>query len=141
MNGVPRQKHAGELVALHRVGYANVEPDKFYYMRVRNKDSGPDVWGFKKDFVVKINKIDDVGVSAFTYYERSGDPREGVPRWEKVENMILIPTEAITKRNMEDNTTFYIKDDAKVKRTRRNDRAILNRFRTFLGLTRRMRRF
>jgi hypothetical protein len=139
MDGIPTPKPSGELTRLQRIQLADIESGKFYFMRVRNKDSGPDAWGFKKDYIVKINKKDNVGVSAFTYYERSGEPRDGVPHWEKVDDMILIPTDAITKRNMNDNTTFYIKENQKVKKTLRSKKRVLNRFRKFLGFTRRRR--
>lgn len=138
MEGVPTQKPSGDFAQLQRVQLEDLEPGKFYFMRVRNKDTAPNVWGFKKDYLVKINKKDSVGISAYTYYERSGDPRDGVPRWKKDETMILVPTDAIKKRNMDDNTTFYIAKHPTVTKPR-NKKSIRNRFRKLLGLTRKKR--
>lgn len=142
MEGIPAQKPSGDLMQLQRVNYADVQPGKFYFVRVRNKDKGPDVWGYKMDFVAEINKKDNVGISFFTYFERSGEPRDGVPRWTKTENMVLIPTEAITNQDMDDNTTFYIINNPKIKSkgTRRNKTKLLNSFRRFFGFTRRQQR-
>lgn len=134
---MPLQKVSGDLSDLQRVQIANVEPGKFYYIRVRNKDKSEDVYGYKMDFVGEINKTDSAGVSFFVSYKRSGDPRDGTPRWEKDDNnMVFIPMEAITKRNMDDNTTFYIKENQKVKKTRRNKGKILQKFRNLFGFTR-----
>jgi hypothetical protein len=140
MNGIPIQKPSDDLTRLKRVQFSDIKEGKFYFIRTRNKDTSPDIWGIKMDFIAKINKINSTGISFFIYYERSGDPRHGKPKWKKTENMALIPMESILHRNINDNTTFYIVENKKVKRDNLNKTKILKDFRTFFGFTRKQRR-
>lgn len=107
MNATPSRKYGSDLRHLTKVDVKDLEVGKFYYIRMRNKDKGPDVWGAKIDFIGKINMIDDVGVSFDFTYRRNADPRNGASAWKKENNRVLILAESLMHKNMEDNTTFY----------------------------------
>jgi hypothetical protein len=108
MNSTPSRKYGADLRHLTKVDVKDLEVGKFYYIRMRNKDKGPDVWGAKIDFIGKINMIDDVGISFDFMYRRNADPRNGASVWKKENNRVLILAESFKHKNMEDNTTLYI---------------------------------
>lgn len=110
MDSSPLRKYGSELTNLQRVNVKDLKIGKFYYIRMRNKDKGPHIWGANQDFIGKINMIDNIGISFDFTYKRNTDPRHGVPVWKKAKdyNRVLILSEAFKHENMNDNTTFYI---------------------------------
>lgn len=110
MDSVPTRKISGDLRTLKKVDWKDVQSGKVYYIRVRNKDVSEDVWGLKEDYIGKINHIDKDGISFDYIFHRYADPRHGAPTWrkKKEESRVLILTEGLTKKNLADNTTFYI---------------------------------
>ena len=114
MNATPSRKYGSDLRHLTKVDVKDLEVGKFYYIRMRNKDKGPDVWGAKIDFIGKINMIDNIGVSFDFMYRRNADPRDGAPVWKKESNRVLILAESLKHKNMEDNTTFYMDNKQQV---------------------------
>lgn len=138
MNSSPLRKYGSELTNLQRVNIKDLKVGKFYYIRMRNKDKGPHIWGANKDFIGKINMIDNTGISFDFTYKRNADPRYGTSVWKKGEdyyNRVLILSEAFKHKNMNNNTTFYIdtkyavsnKDDTLKKRVLRAIRRITRR--------------
>ncbi len=108
MDRFPTRKISGELTSLEKVQWNEVRPGKVYYIRVRNKDVSKDAWGHKMDYIGTINRIDNDGISFdYTFY-RNADLRNGRPTWKKGDNRVLILKEALTKKDIADNTTFYI---------------------------------
>ncbi len=96
---------------LTKVDWKKIVPNKFYFIRMRNLDTSANIWGFRKDFIGKINRIDADGISFDAIYEREADPRHGKSTWKKMnpsESRVLILKEALTKKNPEDNTMFFI---------------------------------
>ena len=120
MDQVPSKKHSGELLKLKHVDYKNVQPNKIYYIRVRNRDKGKNVRGLKADYVGKIHMIDGTGISFDILYKRNADPRDGKAVWEKLDQRMLILKEAFTQKSKEDNTMFFVDDSAKPKNTTRS---------------------
>ncbi len=121
MNSVPTRKLAGDLQSLTKVDWKKLIPGKIYFIRMRNLDKSKNVWGFKKDFIGKINLIDNTGISFDAIYSREADPRNGKSTWKKENSSnsrVLILKEALIKKNPEDNTTFYI-DPKNIKNTTR----------------------
>lgn len=111
MDIYPTRKHGGDLLELKRITLKDIIPGKVYYIRMRNKDVSEDIWGAKQDFIGKINIINDTGVSFDAVYMRNADPRHGKSVWKKTDNRVLILREGLIKKNMEDNTTFYVPAD------------------------------
>jgi len=110
MNSTPSRKHSSELTKLTKVNVDDLEVGKIYYIRIRNKDQGPNVWGIKEDFIGKINKIDPEGVSFDYSFTRNADPRHGASVWKKAGeyNRVFVLSDSLKHKNMEDNTTFYV---------------------------------
>ncbi len=105
MEFVPVRKFGGELMQLLEVPVAKVRPNKFYYIRVRNKDLSGEVHGLRLDYIGKINVVDNDGISFdYIFYRKPGG------KWKRMreETRILILREAFLKNDIEDNTTFYI---------------------------------
>ncbi len=126
MESAPSRKFGDDLTKLKKVDWKNLESGKIYYIRVRNKDQSKDVWGFNSDFIAKVVRVNDDGVR-FDAMFRRGDPRHGVPTWKKDTMEVFLPKEAMTKKNMKDNTTFYV--DSKAVGTRKNKGAAKNKTR------------
>ncbi len=121
MDSVPARKFGADLLQLEKIDWDQIIPGKIYYIRVRNKDQSKNVWGLKQDIIGRINLIDDAGVSFDTFFYRNMDPRNGSPSWKKKEGRMLILKEALTIKNLNNNTTFYI--ESKTKNTTRRKRA------------------
>lgn len=133
MNTPPLRKFGSELTKLKKVNYKNIKLGKFYYIRVRNKDNGSNIWGFKQDFIGKITNINDTGVSFDFLYVRNADPRHGASTWKKASdyNRVLILTESLKRKNLNDNTTFYIDESqSSVNTTRKGIRRLFGIFKT-----------
>jgi len=131
MNSPPTRKHSSELTKLTKVDSKDLEAGKFYYIRIRNKDKGPDVWGIKEDFIGKIHKIDGDGISFDYSFIRNADPRHGASVWKKAGeyNRVFVLAESLNHKNMDDNTTFYIdKKQAPIHKngTRKKGKPIMN---------------
>jgi hypothetical protein len=116
MDACPTRKYSGELRNLKRVGHEDIIPGKVYYIRMRNRDVSADIWGTNQDFIGKINIIDTTGVSFDAMYTRNADPRHGRPIWKKTDDRVLLLKESLTKRAMDDNTTFYVPADTNVSK-------------------------
>ncbi len=108
MDSAPARKFGGDLLQLKKIDWQDIVPGKVYYIRVRNKDQSKNVWGLKRDIIGKINIIDNTGVSFDTFFYRNMDPRNGRPTWKKEEGRMLIFKQALTTKNLNNNTTFYI---------------------------------
>jgi hypothetical protein len=121
MDAIPARKHRGDLRDLKRVAVKDVIPGKVYYIRMRNKDVSADIWGAKEDFIGRINVVDATGISFDAAFSRYGDPRHGKPAWKKTDSRVLLLRESLVKKNMDDNTTFYIPADmnSSVRKTRK----------------------
>ena len=121
MNASPKKKFSAELTGLTKVDSKKLQPGKFYYIRIRNKDQAANIWGIKEDFIGKINRIDDAGVSFDFTYKRNADPRHGASVWKKAsgDNRVFVFGESLKHKNLEDNTTFYI-DEKYAGKTRKN---------------------
>lgn len=130
----PTRKYAGDIRDLKRVALKDLIPGKVYYIRMRNKDVSEDNWGAKQDFIGRINRIDNTGVSFNSIYTRGADPRHGKPVWKKTENRVFIFREGLVKRNMEDNTTFYVPADIDVstRKTRKAGKSAFQRLANIL---------
>lgn len=120
MNQVPARKYSGDLLNLKQINKDNVQKNKIYYIRVRNKDKGKNIRGLKKDYIGKINLIDDTGISFDIIFSRYADPRDGKPIWKKEDTRMLILKEALIKKDKNDNTMFFIDDTLKTKNTTRS---------------------
>jgi hypothetical protein len=116
MDAYPTRKYSGELRNLKRVGHEVVVPGKIYYIRMRNRDKGANIWGTNQDFIGKINIIDATGISFDAIYTRNADPRHGRATWKKTDDRVLLLKESLTKRNIDDNTTFYVPADTNVSK-------------------------
>ncbi len=105
MEFVPARKFGGDLMQLLEVSDAKVRPNKFYYIRVRNKDLSDEIHGLRLDYIGKINVVDHDGISFdYVFYREPGK------KWKRLrqEARVLILREAFLKNDSEDNTTFYI---------------------------------
>ena len=88
---------------LLEVSEANVRPNKFYYIRVRNRDISEEIHGLKLDYIGKINVVDNDGISFDCIFYR-----EPGKKWKRQEARVLILREAFLKKDSEDTTKFYI---------------------------------
>ena len=105
MEIVPARKFGGDLMQLLEVPVAKVRPNKFYYIRVRNKDLSSEIHGLKLDYIGKINVVDKDGISFDSVFYREPGKKWKRPRHSE---RVLILREAFLKNDIEDNTKFYI---------------------------------
>lgn len=105
MELVPARKFGSDLMQLLEVSEANVRPNKFYYIRVRNKDLSDEIHGLRLDYIGKINIVDNDGISFDSVFYREPGGKWKRPRHNE---RVLILREAFLKNDSEDNTTFYI---------------------------------
>lgn len=79
MDILPTRIYQSELTELTKIDFKKLQKGKYYYIRFRNKDSGPPYYlkGVNDDLIGKVNTIYKDKIIFDVFYKRSADLRKG----------------------------------------------------------------